>query len=316
VSRVAVWAAVTALVLLMVGQSARAADPMAPYRDCPDCPEMQRIPPGTFVMGTPGSAIAGADTRAETQATIVRIAKPFALGRTEVTEREFRVFLADTGHEPKGECVVWDAERARFSSDSAQAPKENEDTQLTDDHPASCLSWQDARAYVQWLAKKTGKPYRLPSEAEWEYAARAGSVSLWPWGDQAADGCDFANVYDLNGAEHYALGWESVRCRDGYADVAPVAALRPNAFGIYDLIGNVAEWVDDCYTDSYIGRPKDGRSWFWNGGCRRHVVRGGSWASPAGEARSASRVPADGSFRAQTIGMRVALDLDGRGEGR
>lgn len=315
-SRVAIWAALTAIVLMAASSTASAADPAAPFRDCPDCPEMQRIPAGTFVMGTPGSVPSGSDTRAETQATIVRIAKPFALGLTEVTVREFRIFLAESGHEQKGDCVTWDDEHLRFSTEQSHPAKEADDSALTDDHPAACLSWHDARAYVQWLAKKTGKPYRLPSEAEWEYAARAGAATPWPWGEQASDGCDFANVYDLNGAEHYALGWESVHCRDGYAESAPVGALRPNAFGLYDLIGNVAEWVDDCYTDSYVGRPKDGRSWFWNGGCRRHVVRGGSWASSPQDARSASRTPADGSFRAVTVGMRVALDLDGRGEGR
>lgn len=306
------WAAVAAVGVLLAGP-ALAADPMAPFRDCPDCPEMQRIPAGAFVMGTPG-AVADADHRAESQPLVVRIGRPFALGRTEVTEREFRVFLADSGHEQKGDCVRWDTEQGRFTTSRPPATREADDG--PDDRPASCLSWHDARAYVQWLSKKTGKPYRLPSEAEWEYAARAGSTAPWPWGDQAGDGCDFANTYDVTGAEQYALGWEAVRCRDGYADAAPVAALRPNAFGLYDLIGNVAEWVDDCYTDSYVGRPRDGRAWFWNGGCHRHVVRGGSWASPPSETRSASRTPAEATLRTQTIGMRVALDLDTRGEGR
>jgi formylglycine-generating enzyme required for sulfatase activity len=275
---------------------------------------MQKVPAGTFVMGTPGAAV-GVAGRAESQSLVVRIARPFALGRTEVTEREFRVFLAESGHEQKGDCVRWDGEHGRFSTERGHDDHESHDAAM-DDLPASCLSWQDARAYVQWLAKKTGKPYRLPSEAEWEYAARAGTATLWPWGDLGSDGCDFANTYDLTGAEQYALGWEAVRCRDGYAEAAPVAALRPNAFGLYDLIGNVAEWVDDCFTDSYVGRPRDGRSWFWNGGCRRHVIRGGSWASPASEARSASRAPADATLRTQTIGMRVALDLDTRSEAR
>lgn len=308
-------AALAALFLILLAPVAMAADVNAPFRDCPDCPEMQRVPAGTFVMGTPGAPAQG-DTRAESQSTVVRISRAFALGRTEVTRREFRIFIAETGYEQKGDCVVWNEEQSRFSAEHTPLAGDAREDTTADDHPASCLSWFDARAYVQWLAKKTGKPYRLPSEAEWEYSARAGSVSPWPWGDVASDGCDFANTYDLSAREHYALGWEPTRCRDGYADIAPVGALRPNAFGIYDLIGNVAEWVDDCFTDSYVGRPKDGRSWFWNGGCRRHVVRGGSWASSAQETRTAYRSATDGAFRAQTIGMRVALDLDGRGEGR
>lgn len=308
-------AVLAALALQLFMSAAFAADPNAPFRDCPDCPEMQRIPAGTFVMGTPGAPAQG-DTRAESQATVVRIVRPFAMGRTEVTRREFRVFLIETAYEQKGDCVIWDDEQSRFSIDRPADSGDSADAELSDDQPAACVSWHDARAYVQWLAKKTGKPYRLPSESEWEYAARAGSASQWPWGDQASDGCDFANTYDLTGREHYALGWDPVRCRDGYPGLAPVGALRPNALGVYDLIGNVAEWVDDCYTDSYVGRPKDGRSWFWNGGCRRHVVRGGSWASPPLQARSAYRLPTESTFRAQTLGMRVALDLEGRGEGR
>ena len=307
--------AALALALQLFVPVAFAADANAPFRDCPDCPEMQRVPAGTFVMGTPG-APSRADTRAESQATVVRLTRPFAMGRMEVTRREFRAFLTDSAYEQKGDCVIWDDEQSRFSIDHPAESVEAPDADVSDDQPATCISWHDARAYAQWLAKKTGKPYRLPSEAEWEYAARAGSVAEWPWGEQASDGCDFANVYDLTGREHYPLGWDPVRCRDGYAGLAPVGALRPNAFGLYDLIGNVAEWVDDCYTDSYVGRPKDGRSWFWNGGCRRHVVRGGSWASPPSLARSAYRLPTDSTFRAQTLGLRVALDLEGRGEGR
>lgn len=307
--------AALALALQLFVPVAFAADANAPFRDCPDCPEMQRVPAGTFVMGTPG-APSRADTRAESQATVVRLTRPFAMGRMEVTRREFRAFLTDSAYEQKGDCVIWDDEQSRFSIDHPAESVEAPDADVSDDQPATCISWHDARAYAQWLAKKTGKPYRLPSEAEWEYAARAGSVAEWPWGEQASDGCDFANVYDLTGREHYPLGWDPVRCRDGYAGLAPVGALRPNAFGLYDLIGNVAEWVDDCYTDSYVGRPKDGRSWFWNGGCRRHVVRGGSWASPPSQARSAYRLPTDSTFRAQTLGLRVALDLEGRGEGR
>lgn len=308
-------AVLAALALQLFVPVAFAADANAPFRDCPDCPEMQRVPAGTFVMGTPG-APSRADTRAESQATVVRLTRPFAMGRMEVTRREFRAFLTDSAYEQKGDCVIWDDEQSRFSIDHPAESVEAPDADVSDDQPATCISWHDARAYAQWLAKKTGKPYRLPSEAEWEYAARAGSVAEWPWGEQASDGCDFANVYDLTGREHYPLGWDPVRCRDGYAGLAPVGALRPNAFGLYDLIGNVAEWVDDCYTDSYVGRPKDGRSWFWNGGCRRHVVRGGSWASPPSQARSAYRLPTDSTFRAQTLGLRVALDLEGRGEGR
>ena len=278
---------------------------------------MVRIPAGSFVMGTPTADPKAAATRAESQALIVRIGKAFALGRVEVTRREYRAFVNDAGYDVRAPCRSWDETLGRFSDDRGRdwehpgRPREPRD-----DHPAACVSWNDAKAYVRWLAHKTGKAYRLPSEAEWEYAARAGSNSLRPWGDAAADGCEFANLYDLAARESYALGWEPVHCRDGYPDVAPTGALRANAFGLYDMIGNLAEWVEDCYTDSYLGRPRDGRAWVWAGGCAERVVRGGSWVSPAERGRSAWREAGEVGQRGDYLGFRVALDLDARAEPR
>ena len=311
-----------ALLLLIIGGlagPARAADPVppAPFRDCPDCPEMVRVPAGTFVMGTPTADAHSSATRAESQAVIVRIAKPYALGKLEVTRREFRAFVADAGYDVHGPCITWDDQLARFNADRTRGPDNpGRPRVVRDDHPVACVSWNDAKTYVQWLAHRTGKAYRLPSEAEWEYAARAGSASRWPWGDAAADGCDFANLHDLTSRETFSFGWEPVRCRDGYPDVAPTGALRANAFGLYDMIGNVAEWVEDCATGSYIGRPRDARPWTWAGGCPRRVLRGGSWVSPAEHARSAFRDSAEIGTRADWLGFRVALDLDGRPETR
>src|SRR5690606_7975130 len=114
-------------------------------------------------------------------------------------------------------------------------------------------------AYVQWLARRTGKPYRLPSEAEWEYATRAGTTTAAPWGDAIADGCAYANLYDATTASRYPLGWFAAACSDGAADVATVGGRAANPWGVADLLGNVAEWVEDCAGGSYVGRPKDGR---------------------------------------------------------
>lgn len=309
-----------AVLLLLAGFAAapaRAADPPGPFKDCPDCPEMVRVPGGTFVMGTPTADPRAAATRAESQAVIVRIPKAFALGRLEITRKEYRAFVADAGYDVRASCVTWDDTLGRFNADRTRGPDNpGRPRAVRDDHPAACVSWSDAKAYVQWLAHKTGKAYRLPSEAEWEYAARAGSATRWPWGDSATDGCDFANVYDLSARESFAFGWEPVHCRDGYPDVAPTGALRANAFGLYDMIGNVAEWVEDCATDSYVGRPRDARPWVWAGGCPRRVIRGGSWVAPAERARSAYRDAAEIGLRADWIGFRVALDLDTRPEGR
>jgi formylglycine-generating enzyme required for sulfatase activity len=181
------------------------------------------------------------------------------------------------------------------------------------------LDWYAAMAFCDALSSLEGSPagtYGLPTEAEWEYAARAGTLSRYPWGDAPDDACDTANLYDLSAQDSYAFGWAPTRCRDNYPDVAPVGALRANGFGLHDMIGNVAEWVEDCYTDSYVGRPRDGRAWVWSGGCGRHVVRGGSWASSVATAGSASREAEATDFKSDFIGFRVAVDLDGRGEGR
>lgn len=300
---------------LFLALPAQAQQPRAPqsFKDCAACPEMVVVPAGAFVLGTaPAGVPPGADA-AELEPVTIRIPRAFALGRHEVTRAEFERFVAATGYEPRPGCRTWDESLARFNDDARrtwQNPGRPRDPAAT--HPVSCLAFADAQAYVSWLARETGKRYRLPSEAEWEYAARAGTTTLRPWGDAPEAGCEHANAYDRSGAAAYRLGLDAAGCADGHADLAPVGQLAANAFGLHDMIGNVAEWVEDCYTGSYVGRPRDARAWTWLGGCERHVQRGGSWVSPPDEARSAHRVAADARDRADHVGFRVAMDLDER----
>ena len=306
------------LLVVATGTSsiAPAAEP-GPFRDCQSCPDMVVVPAGTFVMGTSAKAVGEAVGPAEATPVTVKIARPFAIGRIEVTRAQFHAFVVDAGVETAAGCVTWDETAVRMArSRSRTFENPGVPKAAGDDWPVSCVSWNDAKAYVRWLARKTGKPYRLPSEAEWEYAARGGGKTLRPWGDAAADGCDYANVYDLSTREVYPFGPDPAPCRDGFADLAPVGSLKPNDYGLYDMIGNVAEWVEDCYTDSYANRPRDGRAWVWLGGCTRHVVRGGSWLSPPSRARSAQRDQADAMDKADSIGFRVAVDLDQRTEAK
>ncbi len=284
-------------------------EPGSSFRDCDDCPEMVVVPAGTFVMGTPGAPAARGAAAAEGETTVVTIARPFALGRHEVTRGEYARFISDSGHEPQAGCRVWNAELARFNDDTRRSWQ---DAGPGDDGPATCVSFADATAYVQWLAAKTGARYRLPSEAEWEFAARAGSRELRPWGDAAEDGCDAANTYDLVAESGFRLGWPAARCRDGHGDLAPVGQFAANAFGLQDMIGNAREWVQDCATDSYVGRPRDARAWEWIGGCGERIQRGGSWLTPPDESRSASRSAAPAGERTADAGFRVARDLDAR----
>ena len=303
-----------AALLLAAVPAARAAEgaraPGSTFTDCDGCPEMVVVPAGSFVMGTPGAAPARGAGAAESQTSVVEIPRPFALGRLEVTRGEYARFIADSGHEPQDGCRVWDPDLARFNDDPRRGWQDiATPASPGDDFPVSCVSFADAQAYVQWLSAKAGERYRLPSEAEWEYAARAGSRTLRPWGDDAADGCDFANTYDLVGAARYRLGWPEAHCRDGQADLAPGGQFGANAFGLQDMIGNVSEWVQDCATGSYVGRPRDARAWEWLGGCAERVQRGGSWLTPAADSRSAARAAAPAGERAADAGFRVALDL-------
>lgn len=284
-------------------------EPGSAFRDCDDCPEMVVLPAGRFVMGTPGAPPGRGAAAAESEVVLITLDQPFAIGRREVTRGEYARFIADSGHEPQPGCRLWDATLARFSEDGRRGWQ---DVGAADDLPASCISYADAQAYVQWLSARAGARYRLPSEAEWEYAARAGSTTLRPWGDEADQACDFANTYDLVAAGRYRLGWPEARCRDGHADLAPVGQFAANAFGLQDMIGNAREWVQDCATGSYVGRPRSGRAWEWIGGCGERIQRGGSWLTPPDETRSAWRSAAPAGERAADAGFRVARDLASR----
>jgi formylglycine-generating enzyme required for sulfatase activity len=309
-------AARPALALLLVASlpATYAADdvraPGTSYSDCDGCPEMVVIPAGRFVMGTPGAPRSRGAAAAEADALVIDVPRAFALGRREVTRGEYARFIADSGHEPQEGCRVFDATLARFNDDPRRGWRDvATPASPDDDYPVSCVSFVDAQAYVQWLSARTGARYRLPSEAEWEYAARAGATTLRPWGDDPDDACGHANTYDLVGEARYRLGWQAARCRDGQADLAPGGQFGANAFGLQDMIGNVREWVQDCATGSYAGRPRDARAWEWLGGCAERVQRGGSWLAPVEDNRSAARATAPAAERAGDAGFRVAADL-------
>ncbi len=309
-------AVLTAILVATLSQARAAETPRKAgetFRDCDDCPEMVVIPAGTFVMGTPTAATAPGIAAAERDAVVIELPVAFALGRHEVTRGQYARFVAASGHEPLPGCRVWDPALSRFSEDGRRNWQDPATpTAAADDLPVSCVSFADAQAYVTWLSAKTGARYRLPSEAEWEYAARAGSRTLRPWGDEPESGCDHANTYDLVAAASYRLGWPDAGCRDGQASLAPVGSYGANAFGLHDMIGNLREWVQDCATGSYVGRPRDGRAWEWLGGCGERVQRGGSWLTPPSESRSASRAAAPVNEHSGDTGFRVAVDLGGR----
>ena len=174
--------------------------------------------------------------------------------------------------------------------------------------PVINVSWEDARAYAAWLSRKTGEGYRLLSEAEWEYAARAGTTSAYYWGADADSGCDYMNGADAT-AKSSNSEWTTVSCDDGYLNTAPAGSFKPNRFGLYDVTGNVWEWVEDCYENSYsAGQPSDGRA-FTKSSCSSRVLRGGSWVYNPGGLRSALRGRLTPAYRNLSMGFRVARTL-------
>jgi formylglycine-generating enzyme required for sulfatase activity len=166
-------------------------------------------------------------------------------------------------------------------------------------HPVVCVSPADAKAYVEWLSARTGKRYRLPSEAEWEYAARGNTVTGRYWGWENADACQFENTGDVSGEGDFP-------CTDGFAFTAPVGIRKPNPFGLYDMLGNVAEWVEDCASKNYEGAPIDGSARTVVG-CEVHTLRSASWGAVPWAVRSAHR-GTGGTSKYAPVGFRVARD--------
>jgi len=281
------------------------------FRDCADCPIMVNLPPGTFTMGAPPSEttrerVPNEFAARERPQHSVTIAANFALGQYAVTRGEFAVFVSETGYEPGGRCLS-----TTTDGQVVVGSWRNPGFAQTDTHPVVCVTFWDAQRYVRWLSLKTGKSYRLPTEAEWEYAARAGTTTARFWGDRGDLACDFANVADLTAAEE--LNFETdeqhvFQCRDHYVYTAPVGSFRPNAFGLSDMLGNVWQWVEDCFHESYDDAPSDGSAWT-SGDCKDRILRGASWFVYPRLVRSAVRVRFNPDSRANKIGFRVAATL-------
>lgn len=239
------------------------------FRDCADCPQMVVVPAGSFLMGSPSDEAMREENEGPQHR--VTIARPFAVGVYEITFAEWDACTADggcNGHHP------FDYGWGRGSQ------------------PVVDVSWQDAQAYLTWLSRKNSQHYRLLTEAEWEYAARAGSSTEYYWGTGA--GQNNANCKHCGSAS------------DGKLPVA-VGSFAPNAFGLFDMLGNVWEWVEDRYHANYHRVPKDGRA--WAGGEAMRVVRGGSWMNEADESRAARRDASAADGCGENSGFRVAREL-------
>ena len=262
------------------------------------------VPAGEFMMGSSkGEIDAGYAASNEGPQRRIFINQPLSIGRTEVTRDQFEAFVRATGYKVGDKC--WTLE--------GNEPKEREGRSFlnpgypqTGTHPAVCVSFDDAKVYAEWLSKTTGKPYRLLSEAQWEYAARAGTTGRFAGVDSEASLCAAGNGADrAASAANLPANWEFLRCNDGYVHTAPVGSFKPNAFGLFDMMGNTWEWVEDCYADNLADLSDDGVARI-SGDCSQRAVRGGAWSAAARMLRVALRAKAPTATRFDDVGFRVA----------
>ena len=252
----------------------RALKPKVNFKECDNCPEMVVVPSGSFTMGSPAGETARSSD--EGPLHLVKFGQQFAVGRFAVTFDEWDACVADggcNGYRP-----------ADHGWGRGQQPLIN-------------VSWDDAKTYLTWLSQKTGKTYRLLSEAEREYVTRAGTSGPFWWG--SAISTDQANYFGGFGNRPTSFREKPI----------PGNSFTPNPWGLYQLHGNVWDWVEDCYHDGYMGAPSDGSAWLTDGNCVSRVLRGGSWAENPEVLRAAVRKRLLANFRHYDGGFRVARTL-------
>jgi len=286
--------------LTLCGLPIAAADPPG-LSDCEYCPELVRIPAGEFRMGSPqaetdreGAPAFQADP--ERPQHDVVIADAFLLGKYEVSRKEYRQFVEQSGYEA-GECLEYTGGEFIVAKDTGWDATPFEQGE---NHPVMCVNWQDAVAYTEWLSDRTGKHYRLPSEVEWEYAARAGTTTARYWGDGVDLACEYTNVADASSPR------PQFDCTDPYPFTAPVDYGIANDYGLFGMLGNLGEWVADCGYPDYADASGDATA-VTSGDCSKHVGRGGSWWNDAHYIRAARRYSFAGRYT--IVGFRVVRDL-------
>ena len=261
--------------------------------------DMVRIPAGEFSMGSDDSDKEAFDNEKPKHKVTVRA---FNLAKYEVTRGQYAAFVKDTGRPSGPSC--WSYKNGSWV-DQSGADWRKPGFAQDDKHPAVCISLTDALAYIEWLNDKTGQVFRLPTEAEWEYAARAGTTTTRYWGDNPDDACEYANVADQTAKQTFS-SWTIHNCTDGYAYTAPVGSFKPNDFHLYDMLGNAWEWTCSAYQDKYSGDEKKCLS--NNDATDRRAVRGGSWFNEPRDLRSADRDWLGPTRRDFDYGFRLAQD--------
>jgi formylglycine-generating enzyme required for sulfatase activity len=272
--------------------------PFTVFKDCESCPDMVIVAPGEFLMGSPESEPGRRSTEGPLHK--VSLAAPFAIGRYAITRDQFNTFVAASGYRYGESCRAekagqWiDIPKHSFLSPPGFTQEGN--------HPAVCINWTDANEYLKWLSARTHKSYRLPTEAEREYVTRAGTSTGYWWGEavEPQQG-NYDTRLRLSPPEETALA-------KFFGHTVPVHWYMPNQWGIFQVHGNVAEWVQDCWNKTHIGGPIDGSA-AQTGDCSRRVVRGGAWNYFPEDIRAAYRESAPAEHRYYHVGFRVARDL-------
>ncbi len=281
-------------------------NPGSEFRDCADCPAMVVIPPGQFDMGFDG----GEEGRYEGPVRRITINYAYAVGKYEVSNAEYRRFINDTGHISARDCnLLRDGTYRAEPGTNWQDP--GYQRPIRENEPVVCISWNDAKAFVAWLARRTGQPYRLLTEAEWEYVGRGNRGGhRFVWGERPAEACRESNVFDQSAKRARPdRRIDAAPCDDGFAEVAPVGSLAANPFGVHDILGNVWEWVEDCYVMPLPpSAPRDGSAQLAEG-CDRRGSRGGSWLSTFSRQTPTFRGRDPATLVSQIFGLRVARDL-------
>ncbi len=275
------------------------------FKDCANCPEMVVIPPGSFMMGSPDSE-AGRDSSEGPQHKET-IPRAIAVGKYIVTLAQYKEFMNATGRDAGASCWYYKDEEDKWLPKDGRTFSDPGFSQQSTS-PAVCLNFGDAQAYAAWLSKLTGQKYRLPSEAEWEYAARAGTKTARYWGDSDKDQCTYANGADQTYHKKYSKdpGYNA-NCDDGYAYTSPAGTFKPNAFGLYDMLGNSWEMTLDCSSGSYSAADNGGVP--QAGACERHVIRGGSWGRASKFLRAATRGGMAEEVRGVTNSIRLVREF-------
>jgi len=279
------------------------------FKDCETCPEMVTLPSGKAMIGA--EPFEANRKRGDDDLRELNIDYKLAVGKTEITRAQYREFMDNTKYKMlENGCNTWG--RNRILGYVKEHKWNQPGYPQSETHPVVCVSYDDASAFTQWLSEKTGKPYRLLSSSEFEYATRAGTGGPWFWGPKNADACKYANVGDAI----IRRNWEHApvfHCEDKYEYTAPVGSFEPNPWGLHDMLGNVWEWTEDClHWGDNEKAPLDRSAWTTvdGGECDRRIPRGGSWVSGTDWVRAAARSYDLAVYHSQLLGFRVALTVE------